>query len=213
MVGDGAEQMVAAGRGLTSDEATGDAHREVEGPGGTGDGADRAGRRPERVGHAQAVDTAWRIHTSLADWTSKVDNKAVFALSIESAVLAATAALAGGSRSPFDVSTTPGVWLLRIAMALLAAAALLSIAVVIPRMRGAGVRQDWPDNFTYFGHLRLWEPAALAARLRDADPLTSLSRQIVAMSQIAWRKYALVRLSLLIAAIGAACTVVGGLIG
>jgi hypothetical protein len=33
------------------------------------------------------------------------------------------------------------------------------------------------------------------------------------MSQIAWRKYVLVRLSLLIAAIGAACTVLAGLLG
>ncbi|WP_265737858.1 Pycsar system effector family protein [Actinacidiphila oryziradicis] len=127
---------------------------------------------------------------------------------------------AGRDRGPFqrlplplDVSTTPGIWLLRTAMVLLAAAALLSIGVVTPRMRDGGVRQDWPDNFTYFGHLRLWEPDALAARLRGADPLTSLSRQIVAMSQIAWRKYVLVRLSLLIAAIGAACTVLAGLLG
>ncbi|MFF3410874.1 Pycsar system effector family protein [Streptomyces sp. NPDC002742] len=165
------------------------------------------------MGRAQAVDTAWRIHASLADWTSKVDGKAVFALSIESTMLAATAALSSNSRSPLDVSTTPGIWLLRTAMVMLAAAALLCIGVVTPRLRGGGIRQDWPDNFTYFGHLRLWEPDALAARLRDADPLTSLSRQIVAMSQIAWRKYVLVRLSLLIAAIGAACTVLAGLLG
>ncbi|MYS22754.1 MULTISPECIES: Pycsar system effector family protein [unclassified Streptomyces] len=142
-----------------------------------------------------------------------MDNKAVFALSIESAMLAATAALSSGAASPLGVGSTPGIWLLRSALVLLAAAALLSIGVVTPRMRGGGVRVDWPDNFTYFGHLRLWEPDALAARLRDADPLTSLSRQIVAMSQIAWRKYVLVRLSLLLAAIGAACTVLAELLG
>jgi hypothetical protein len=213
MLGDGAEQMVSGGRDLMSDEAIVDADREAELPGGAGDGTDGAGGGLEGAGRAQAVDTAWRIHASLADWTSKVDNKAVFALSIESAMLAATAALSSGSRSPLDVSTTPGIWLLRTAMVLLAAAALLSIGVVTPRMRDGGVRQDWPDNFTYFGHLRRWEPDALAARLRGADPLTSLSRQIVAMSQIAWRKYVLVRLSLLIAAIGAACTVLAGLLG
>jgi hypothetical protein len=161
----------------------------------------------------EAVETAWRIHASLADGTSRVDNKAVFALSIESAMLAVAAALSGGSASPVEVDGTPGTWLLRVAMALLAAAALLSISVVTPRMRSAGVRQDWPDNFTYFGHLRLWEPDALAAHLRDADPLTSLSRQIVAMSQIAWGKYHLVRLSLLLAALGAACTALAGALG
>ncbi|MFF7330173.1 Pycsar system effector family protein [Streptomyces sp. NPDC008150] len=199
---------------MASDEATVQADSDPAAPrrGGEPCAGDPVHVPGEAEG-ARALDTAWRIHSSLADGTGKVDNKAVFALSIESVMLAATAALSSGSPSPLGVTAPAGIWLLRTAMLLLAVAVLLAIAVVIPRMRDVGSRPDLRDNFTYFGHLRLWEPDPLAARLRDADPLTSLSHQIVSMSRIAWRKYTLVRLSLLIAAAGAACTALAGLAG
>jgi hypothetical protein len=173
--------------------------------------ADRADRADSAV--ETATETAWRIHTSLSDWTGKVDNKAVFALSIESAMLAGTAVLSSGPNAFLDLAGTPAAWLTRIGVILLALSVLLAVAVVIPRTRGALLRVDWPENFTYFGHLRLWEPDALAEHLRTADPLGSLSRQLVTMSKVAWRKALLVKLSLIIAPAGAVCTVAAGLLG
>jgi hypothetical protein len=172
---------------------------------------------PDRAGAAdgaaeRATETAWRIHTSLSDWTGKVDNKAVFALSIESAMLAGTALLSSGPNALLDLGGTPASWLTRIGVILLGLSVLLAVAVVTPRTRGALLRVDWPENFTYFGHLRLWDPEALAEHLRTADPLGSLSRQLVIMSKVAWRKALLVKLSLIIASAGAVCTVTAGLL-
>jgi hypothetical protein len=42
---------------------------------------------------ARAVETAWRIHTELGNWTAKVDAKASFALTLESAATAGVIAL------------------------------------------------------------------------------------------------------------------------
>lgn len=162
---------------------------------------------------SEAVETAWRIHASLSDWTGKVDNKAVFTLSVESGMLAGTAALSNGPHSFLDATEGPAAWLLRTGVSLLVLSALLAVWVVVPRTRGAQLKQNWPENFTYFGHLRLWEPEALAQRLRTGDPLASLSRQLVVMSEVAWRKYVLVRLSLIGATAGATLTLASGVIG
>lgn len=55
-----------------------------------------AGVTDSRASHA--LDTAWRIHGALVDWTGKVDSKASFTVGVESAALAGVITLSASSR-------------------------------------------------------------------------------------------------------------------
>ena len=49
--------------------------------------------KPERVvNEDQGVDTAWKIHAAIVDWTGKVDTKASFASALESAAIVSLSA-------------------------------------------------------------------------------------------------------------------------
>ena len=148
-----------------------------------------------------AVETAWRIHDALADWTGKVDAKASFALTLESAVLGALAAFSGtGHRFGHLHGALPKT-LFWLGVLLLGLSAVVSALVVVPRLAG----QDGGTprtNFVYFGDLRLWDPELLATRLTDTSPLQSLTRQLVVMSRIAWIKHRRVQLSFALAGAG-----------
>ncbi|WP_030380148.1 MULTISPECIES: Pycsar system effector family protein [unclassified Streptomyces] len=157
------------------------------------------------------VDTAWRIHAALADWTGKVDAKAGFALTLESAVLGAVIAVSGSRHRPELDGTLP-VILLWLGAGLLALAALASVSVVGPRLR-TPAGHDWREHFVYFGDLRHWAPEHLAEKLADTSPLESLSRQIVSMSRIAWTKHQRVQQSLLLAVTGVAAIALAWLLG
>ncbi|MFJ3303715.1 Pycsar system effector family protein [Streptomyces sp. NPDC086549] len=154
---------------------------------------------PTPVPRPEAVADAWRIHEALVDWTGKVDTKAAFASSLQTAGLAVAVALAsdgvGGNSGRLPS------WPLWCAAALLGIAVLLSMWVVLPRMRVSGGDRNGPADFVYFGHLRHWDPDRLAEVLRTADPLPVLSRQMVVMAQVAWRKYRLVQLSFGVSAV------------
>lgn len=160
-----------------------------------------------------STETAWRIHASLADWTGKVDAKAAFALSIESAVLAGTAALSRDGGPLHDVSGAAPTGLLWAGTALLALSVLLSVAAVAPRLKGGPPHPGGSAGFVYFGHLRHWDPARLEESIRTGDALPALSRQLVVMSQVAWRKHRLVQASLAAATAGACLLAVTGLTG
>jgi hypothetical protein len=158
------------------------------------------------------AETAWRIHAAVTDWTGKVDGKATFALTIESAVLAGLVALSG-SQSRFGHLTT--LWpalLFWVGVTLLAIAIVLSVLVVSPRTRDRKVEAEWPDNFVYFGHLKHWDPDALADELRQRDPLPILTRQLVVMSRIAATKHRRVQESLIVALVGAFLVASAGII-
>lgn len=149
-------------------------------------------------------DTAWRIHGALVDWTGKVDTKASFALAIETALMAGVVALTGDGRrlSHLDGFWTKAPFVLGV-LALIAG--LLSVAwVVRPRLRSKSVEVEAPSNFIFFGHAKHWEPAELAEALGTVDILPMLSRQIVAMSKIAWLKHRMLQHSMTLATIGSA---------
>src|SRR3712207_62647 len=114
------------------------------------------------VSQQDPVDTAWRIHGAIADWTGKVDTKASFVLTIESALL------------------------------------------VKPRVRRRDMADEWRDNFVFFGHRQSWRPEDLEAALAERSVLPVLTRQLVNMSKIAWRKHLLVEVSMLCAVVGTA---------
>jgi hypothetical protein len=158
------------------------------------------------------VETAWKIHTALSDWTGKVDAKASFALTIESAALAVIVGLSGadhrfGNLRGFwqNAPFWGGVFLLGLS-------ALAAVSVVAPRIRANSVEPEWADNFIYFGHLKFWQPDQLEQALKDTDPLPALSRQLVVMSRIAWTKHRRVQVSLWLAIAGAALVGVAGMI-
>lgn len=151
-----------------------------------------------------AIGNAWRIHDSIRDWTGKVDSKASFALTIDSALLVAVLALASGHRRLANLDGAAlGFFVAGVVGVILAA--LLSARAVRPQIREAKVSRDWPDNFIFFGHLKFWEQDGLHAALLERDILPVLSRQLIVMSQIAWKKHRWLQWSMNFLIAGAAC--------
>jgi hypothetical protein len=151
---------------------------------------------------------AWRVHAALESWGSSADRKAGILLTFQGGafVLAAT------ETSP----RFPG--LISSAMVLLLGAMAAGGLVVAPTLGpSARVAADSTLNLIYFGHLRCWSPAALAGELRRVsadDELAMLSRQLVALSRLRWRKHRLLQVSVLLTglamALGATYLLRGG---
>jgi Pycsar effector protein len=156
------------------------------------------------------IDTAWKIHGAISDWTGKSDTKASFALTIESAVLGGVIALSNTDRMLGQVHGGAALLLYRLGIATLSAGILCAAIAVMPRIRSRPSRQAWKENFIYFGHLRYWDASALEKALSQEEILPVLTRQLVAMSKIAWTKYRLVQLSMALSIIGTITIVVGG---
>lgn len=160
----------------------------------------------------RALDTAWRVHQAQVDWTGRVDAKAAFAFTIESAAIATTVALTAKDRlfSSLGHWWTASLYVLGLGALLVAAG--FAAGVVIPRLRRAKADVEARDNFIYFGHARLWEPDALETALRERAVLPQLSRQIVVMARIAWTKHLRVQWSFSLAIAGSICLVACGLL-
>lgn len=157
-----------------------------------------------------SLETAWKVHGAIVDWTGKVDAKASFAFAIESAGVATTVALSGDKRM---FSVLEGPWqnvLYNGGILSLLIAAAFAVWVVIPRLRMRHVRREYPDNFIYFGHLKYWNPEDLPDAIGGKDLLPVLARQMVKMSQIAWRKHVSVKISMWLAITGGVSLVVCG---
>jgi Pycsar effector protein len=157
---------------------------------------------PEEAATDPSVDLAWKIHAAIVDWTGKVDNKASFALAIESAVLGGIVALSqsgkrlGGLRGFWQLST------FRVGVLLVVCAVVAVVTVVMPQLRASRLKSEWRRNFIYFGHVRYWQPDELTATLRREDPLPALSQQLINMSNVAWKKHRRLQISLLLAVSG-----------
>jgi hypothetical protein len=172
-------------------------------------GEDRAVPEPVAacvVGSASGEAFAWKVHGALQDWTAKVDTKASIVMTLETALLSGVVAF-----SRLQTSRPLGWALLHnCGLVLLFASIVLAGAVVFPQLSRHNSNKSWQNQFVYFGHLRQWEPAALAEALADREPnvsLRMLSDQLVTMSRIAWGKHILVQWSLLVALAG--CIAVG----
>jgi hypothetical protein len=162
--------------------------------------------------HARAVETAWRIHAELGNWTAKVDAKASFALTLESAATAGVIALSTDDHVLADLHGWGTRSLLWIGTILILTSGVFSMLVVVPRLRARKVKAEAPSNFIYFGHLMHRESAELTTALKQADILPVLSRQLIAMSKIAWGKHRHVQLSFSIFAVGATLVFLAGLL-
>lgn len=153
-------------------------------------------KRIPPAGDKNAIEQAWKIHQAQTDWTGKVDAKASFSFTIESAAIATTVILSSHKRLFSD--RTSGIidvlyWLGLLA---LLAGALFAIAVVIPRLKSDGALKASKNNYVYFGHVRHWDASELAEALRTRDILPVLTQQIVVMADIAWEKHRWVQISM-----------------
>lgn len=159
-------------------------------------------RAQTEVQNKDALDTAWKIHAALVDWTGKVDAKASFSFTLQSAGLGVVVALSADGRM---FGALEGPWQ-NVAYAAACISLILgagfSMLVVIPRLRMFHVKKEWQENFIYFGHVKFWKAEDLREKIRDADMLTVVSNQMIRMSAIAWRKHILVKISMSLASIG-----------
>jgi hypothetical protein len=150
-----------------------------------------------------AEDAAWRIHGAVVDWTGKVDSKAAFSLTANSALLGAILTLSGSHRALAHLQGKAEVFYWN-GFGVTAVAALFALYVVRPRLRSKKVKAEASENFIYFGHVRHWKADDLAEALTTKAMLPVLSRQLVNMSEIAWLKHRLVQWSMTLAVVGAA---------
>ena len=161
----------------------------------------------------EPTETAWRIQAAVADWTAKADAKASFALTMQSTALAVLGLLASSKRAVGDFDSTLPRLLLWIGVLLMVGGIGCAAWAISPNL---GKERRGPDNeadFLYFGHVRHMDPTALEAALLDKDPLSSLSRQVVVMSKIAWNKHRRVQWSLMLAVGGCAAFGLASVIG
>lgn len=158
------------------------------------------------------LDTAWRIHGALADWTGKVDTKASFTLTIETALMAGIVTLYSNGRALSGLDG-PRATVSGIGVALLAIAMVCAVAVVIPQLRsGKDLKTEAAaGNFIYFGHLRHLEPEEIKAFISNTEMLPVLANQHRRMSDIAWKKHRRIQLSMAFAVIGIAVVSAAGL--
>ncbi|MFJ9085564.1 Pycsar system effector family protein [Streptomyces sp. NPDC102384] len=148
------------------------------------------------------VETAWRMHGVLVDWTGKADSKAVFALTMQSTVLVVTGTLVGSKRGLGDVGGPGSLVTLVVGVLLLVLGLCFAVAAVSPRLVGRVGVEVGNRDYLYFGHLRSWRSDDLEAALRGEDPLPVLVRQLIVMSDIAWVKHRRVQWSLLFGLLG-----------
>jgi hypothetical protein len=162
-------------------------------------------RREEKVQLADnTIDFAWKVHTAVVDWTAKVDTKAAIVLSLGGALLGFFVTLSSTGRALADLHgwRSATCW---VGVAAVGSGVLFAAFVVMPRLHSRRARQEWADNYIYFGHLRHWKANDLRSKLRTVDreeQLASLSVQLVAGSRIAWRKHRLLQVSMYCIVIG-----------
>src|SRR6266508_3764457 len=122
----------------------------------------RAGRRARAdVGGwcamTRAMDAAWRVHDLAADALVRVDAKAGFAATVETAATAAVLTLAAAGATSSLAAMVP----LLAGGALLAVGVVLAVLVVLPVLRSARLPEGASRNFLYFGAIAAMEPTGL----------------------------------------------------
>lgn len=162
-----------------------------------------------------AVDLAWRMHDSAASAVDRADTKAGFAATVETAVAAVVLTwLSQAHGAPLTVRVLFGLSLVALGVGL--AAAML---VVTPRLHTPG-DELVPGEFLYFGAVRLRSIDQLRKHLAPnnysetvAEPWEAISHQAKRLSEIAWAKHRLVRISVMAAGAGAFTAVAAVLLG
>lgn len=140
-------------------------------------------------------ELAWRVHENAKGWIVQVDVKSAAALAIEAAILGFALNLITNSDSPIHL-TSLSRWALGIGIFFLLSSVVFSALVLFPKVR---LREPAPEDrgYLYFGHLRHWNKKDLSKALnRNRVDNDELSDQVIKMSAIAWKKHALLQVSL-----------------
>lgn len=152
----------------------------------------------------RGVEFAWKVHAAQEQWAGRADTKATVVFTVEAAVIAAVVAAFGNATI---AASMLGWRLVLVWLGVLASAGAVAAAslVVIPQLgRSRDLAQE--RHAIYFGHLRTWQPDALAERLlelSEADELAQLSVQLTRTAAGNWRKYLLLRVAVVAALVGA----------
>ena len=144
------------------------------------------------------IEYGWRVHGALDSWTAKVDTKASISLAIESATVGFVLTLTRQGERLHDLHGFSDA-LAKVGLASLLLAVGAAVIVVMPQLdrKNAKTPEVWKKNMVFFGHLRHWSVDELAVKLsHHQDEERQLARQLVVMSQIAWRKHARLQWSL-----------------
>ena len=153
-------------------------------------------RRDEEPEPVELSDElAWRVHENAKSWIVQVDVKSAAALAIESAVLGFAVALISTSETLAQL-TSLSRWVLGLGLALLLGSVFLSMLVLMPRIKVREAKPGTPRGYLYFGDLRHWDKKVLSATLAQNEVSDDqIADQVIKMSQIAWRKHALLKWS------------------
>ena len=160
-----------------------------------------------------AVERAWKIHDATVQWTSNVDSKASFASAVQIATLGLIATLTGDGGALSEINDGWGLRLFWAGVGTITASLLVVLRAVKPRVRAGQIDSESSDNFVFFGHVRNWTPADLETALLERPILPVLSRQLVVMSQIAWRKHRELQVSISGFVVGAALVALASVVG
>ncbi len=149
-----------------------------------------------------ALGNAWKLHDAQVQWTSQVDSNASFILAIETGIMAGVVALAGDGRrlSALDDAWTRGFFVTGVAFIVLG---LVVVAwCVRPRLRNPNIEAESKVDYIYFGHVRRWDGENLADQVARNEMMQVVTRQVVRMAEIAWRKHRYLQVSITSAMIG-----------
>lgn len=150
----------------------------------------RDGEAAEREAEARA----WTVYHSHGEWIARVDAKAAILLALQGVTLGAVIALTDKDRPYADLSWWWEWALFITGFALLLAGIVFAVMALVPRVTSEKPSNKQMQDYIYFGHTRLWNPEALEAELRE-PVLPVLSRQLVVLGRISWRKHYLVKWS------------------
>ena len=135
------------------------------------------------------IETAWQLHSAQMEWTGKVDAKAGFILTLDAAAVTTAIALSADGMVFDGIAASQFQILYDLSILLFIAAALLAAWAVAPVLRLGNLEEEAKSDFIYFGHARYWEADDLATALEEVDPLPNVTRQVVRMSRIVWKKH------------------------
>lgn len=160
----------------------------------------------------KALDNAWQLHAAQMEWTGKVDTKAGFILTLDTAAIATGVALSADGLVFHGIRESWIQVLYGFALSSLIVAAALAAWAVAPALRSGKLKEEATVDFIYFGHSRHWQADDLAAVLRDGDALPVVTRQVVRMAGIAWDKHRRVWWSTWLTLVGVALMAASGMI-
>jgi hypothetical protein len=161
----------------------------------------RTGNSDPATGPSPTADRelAWRLYSNAEAAAARADVKASIILAFQGSALVLVATSRIVAIGPAQHLPNAAITVVMLMLLGAIAAGVAAIAPTLGSLRGH--RHDYPRHYVYFGHLRYWDPVALAARLPRTDPaeeIGMLAPQLITISRLTWRKHRLVQLSVVV---------------